>query len=145
MKTSILIAISQWAVKTFNVGESLKEVGTEVLQRCLWNPLKNKISKFFASEQETQEFVERLSTSEALNEKKPQRDVEDLYEELKGEIPTDDLFNTIVTFFVENQSLINQMNLVNKNNGDHMTYYQKAEIIYNNKGVQNITINSTKK
>lgn len=141
MKPSILVAISRWAVKTFNVGESLKEVGTEVLQKCVWTPLKNRIVNFFASEQEAQEFVERLSTTEATNEKKPERDVEDLYEELKGEIPTRDLFNTIVTFFSENQELIKQMNLENNNgSGDSITYYQTAENIYNNKGVQNITI-----
>ena len=141
MKPSILIAISRWAVKTFNVGESLKEVGTEVLQKCVWTPLKNRIVNFFASEQEAQEFVEQLSATEATNEKKPERDVEDLYEELKGEIPTKDLFNTIVTFFSENQELIKQMNLESNNGGgDNITYYQTAENIYNNKGVQNITI-----
>lgn len=141
MKPSILIAISRWAVKTFNVEESLKEVGTEVLQKCVWTPLKNRIVNFFASEQEAQEFVEQLSTTEATNEKKPERDVEDLYEELKGEIPTKALFNTIVTFFSENQELIKQMNLESNNgSGDNITYYQMAENIYNNKGVQNITI-----
>ena len=82
MKPSILIAISRWVAKTFNVGESLKEVGTEVLQKCVWTPLKNKIINFFASEQEAQEFVEQLSATEATNEKKPERDVEDLYEEI---------------------------------------------------------------
>lgn len=143
MKPCILIAISRWAVKTFDVGESLKEVGTEVMQKCVWTPLKNRIIKFFASEEEAQEFVEQLSTTEATNEKKPERDVEDLYEEIKGEIPTKDLFNTIATFFNENQELIKQMNSESNNGGcDNITYYQTAENIYNNKGVQNITIHS---
>ena len=140
MKTSILIAISQWSVKTFGIGESLKKVGTEVLQKCLWHPLKNKIINFFASEQEAQTFVEQLSTIEASNEKKPERDVEDLYEELKGETPPKDLFDAIVVFFNENQELIKQLNLSNNNGSDNITYYQTAENIYNNKGVQNITI-----
>ena len=81
MNPSILIAISQWAVKNFQLGESLKEVGTEVLQKCLWNPLKNKIIKYFNSDREANEFIEQISITEASNIKKPERDVEDLYEE----------------------------------------------------------------
>lgn len=140
MKSSILVAISRWVVKNFNVGESLKEVGTEVLQKCVWTPLKKRIINFFASEQEAQEFVEQLSTIDATNEKKPERDVEDLYEELKGEVPSKELFNTIAAFFCENQELIQHMNMESNSGGDNITYYQTAENIYNNKGVQNITI-----
>ena len=141
MNPSILIAISQWAGKNFQLGESLKEVGTEVLQKCLWNPLKNKIIKYFNSDREANEFIEQISITEASNIKKPERDVEDLYEELKGEIPTIDLFNAIVAFFNENQELIKRTNLNNGIvNNDNIAYYQTAENIYNNKGIQNITI-----
>ena len=67
--------------------------------------------------------------------------MEDLYEELKGEIPTIDLFNAIVAFFNENQELIKRTNLNNGIvNNDNIAYYQTAENIYNNKGIQNITI-----
>lgn len=144
MKPSILIAISQWIVKNFNVEESLKEVGTEVLQKCLWSPLRNRIIKFFPSEEEAQEFVEQLSVTEATNEKKPERDVEDLYEELEGEMSANDLFNTIVIFLRENQELIKQMNSASSSNGYNIMYNQKAQNIYNNTGVQNITVHNEK-
>lgn len=140
MKPSILIAISQWVMKNFRVGESLKEVGTEILQKCLWIPLKNKIINFFSSEKETDEFIEQLITTEAKNVQKPERDVEDLYETIKGETPSKSLFDSIAAFLCENQELIKQMNLASNSSSDTITYFQKAENIYNNKGVQNITI-----
>ena len=68
MKPTILIAISKWAVANLNVEESLKNVGVEVLQKCIWDPLKTRIIKFFSSEEEAQEFIEDISTEIAPNE-----------------------------------------------------------------------------
>ena len=145
MKPTIFIAISKWAVANLNVEESLKNVGVEVLQKCIWDPLKTRIIKFFSSEEEAQEFIEDISTEIAPNEKKPARDVEDLYERIKGTAPQMDLFNEIAAFFSDNQDLIRKINTQsNEKSGDTFTFYQKAENIYQSNGIQNIIINNTK-
>lgn len=142
MKPSVLVAISQWVITESGVGESLKDVGTEVLQKYVWTPLKNKLINFFSSEQDANKFVEQLSTKEASNETDPKRDVEELYKQLRGEIPAEDLFDTVKHFFMENQNLVNQVNSDGDNRkGDNITYHQNANNIVNNKGVQYITFN----
>lgn len=84
MNTTILMAISEWAVKNLKIKESIKNVGTSVLQKCLWTPLENKIIDYFSSKENALQFVERVSTLDAVNIKKPERDVEDIYEDLEG-------------------------------------------------------------
>ena len=97
---------------------------------------------FFTSDEEAQKFVEQLFTTEATNEKKPKRDVEDLYEELKGEIPTDDLFNIMVAFFKDNQDLIKDINTISNNSSGNNIYHQTAEQIINSDKVESITFYS---
>ncbi len=142
MKTNILITISQWVAKNFGLKESLKKISTEVLKEYLCDPLKKKIMTFFTSDEEAQKFVEQLFTTEATNEKKPKRDVEDLYEELKGEIPTDDLFNIMVAFFKDNQDLIKDINTISNNSSGNNIYHQTAEQIINSDKVESITFYS---
>lgn len=144
MGESILIAISKWVVKNFKVSESLKETGTEILQTCLWAPLKEKIVKFFSTEKEAQKFIEKISETGVKNEQKPQRDVEDVYEDVKEQegIPDKELFNTIAGFFRDNQELIKQINATNNNREgkDTNIFDQKADVINNGK-YQTITFN----
>ena len=52
MEETILIAISKWAVKNLNIVGALKNVGTEVLEKIVWTPLKDKIINFFESDKE---------------------------------------------------------------------------------------------
>ena len=95
MNTTILMAISEWAVKNLKIKESIKNVGTSVLQKCLWNPLETRIINYFSAKENAQQFVKQISTSDAVNAKKPERDVEDIYEELEGKEPSKELFNEI--------------------------------------------------
>lgn len=145
MKSTILIAISEWAVKNLNIKESLKNVSISVLQKCLWEPLQNRLIKFFSSEEKAQKFVECISTEEAINERKPQRDIEDTYEELEDKVYSKELFDEIVAFFSENQSLIHQINQDNAEcTENNVTFVkQKATNIYNSVGgKQEIHINN---
>lgn len=107
---TILITLSAWAVKNLGIKEALSEVGTEIIKKCLWTPLKEKIVKFFASDKEAQDFVEKISTQNCVNEHKPERDVEDVYEEMVNQLPDKELFETIANFFRDNQKLIEEAN-----------------------------------
>ncbi len=141
MELSILVAISKWIVKTFKLEESLSEVGTDVLQEHLWNPLKNRIKVFFSDKDETQQFIERLSTETTENKDIPRQEVNDLYKKIKGEYPSDELFDSIVDFFKDNQKLIKKINKLSRQNRVNITYDQKAEKIFNfNGGVQHFSI-----
>ena len=86
--------------------------------------------------------MERVSTSDVVNVKKPERDVEDIYEELEGKEPSKELFNEIVGFLNENQSLIQQINQNdNRNTGTNMYIgSQNAEKIINNNNQGGVTI-----
>lgn len=146
MKETILIAISKWAVKNLNVSESLKNVGVEVLDKILWKPLKNKILGFFDSPKEMDVFVKEISEVEAVNITKPDRDVEDIYEDIKGVPPCKELFNTIAKFFSENQDLLKQINATSNIESSGTTIFnQKAKNIYNAQGTQIITVNKNDK
>ena len=79
----------------------------------MWIPLKEKIVKFFSSDKEAQEFVEKISTQNCINEHKPERDVEDVYEEMKSRLLDKELFEIITNFFKENQKLIEEANRMN--------------------------------
>ena len=142
MNTTILMAISEWAVKNLKIKESIKNVGTSVLQKCLWNPLENRIINYFSAKENAQQFVKQISTSDAVNAKKPERDVEDIYEELEGKEPSKELFNEIIGFLNENQSLIQQINQNNSRSAETNIYIgsQNAEKIINNNNQGGMTI-----
>ncbi len=123
MEATILMAVSKWAVKNFDVAESLTKVSAEILQKCLWNPLKQSVMKFFSSEKETQDFIEQISNRKSINEQKPARDIEDVYEEMKGHAPDKELFEKIARFFADNQELIK-----NANRENHENDYNKISI-----------------
>ena len=113
IEKTILVTLSDWAVRNLGINESLSEVGTEILKKCVWTPLKEKVVKFFSSDKEAQDFVERISTQNCVNEHKPERDIEDVYEEMKSQLPDKELFESITNFFEENQKLIEEANRMN--------------------------------
>ena len=132
MEETILIAISKWAVKNLNIVGALKNVGTEVLEKIVWTPLKDKIISFFESDKETEEFVKEISTKVSNNNSKPYRDVEDVYENMKGELPDKQLFNTIVQFFADNQDLLQKGNLlIDEEKQGEIIVNQNADKIFN--------------
>ena len=132
MEETILIAISKWAVKNLNIVGALKNVGTEVLEKIVWTPLKDKIINFFESDKETEEFVKEISTKVSNNNSKPYRDVEDVYENMKGELPDKQLFNTIVQFFADSQDLLQKGNLlIDEEKQGKIIVNQNADKIFN--------------
>lgn len=132
MEETILIAISKWAVKNLNIVGALKNVGTEVLEKIVWTPLKDKIINFFESDKETEEFIKEISTKVSNNNSKPYRDVEDVYENMKGELPDKQLFNTIVQFFADNQDLLQKGNLlIDEEKQGKIIVNQNADKIFN--------------
>ena len=140
MEMSILVAVSQWLVKNLKIDEALKNTSTEILEKCLWSPLKKKIINYFSSENEAQMFVERISTTKAVNVNKPVRDIEDIYQEQNGIGSYEELFNAIVEFFQENQHCIKQINgyIADDN---RRVQIQNATTIINNEGAQHFTLN----
>lgn len=132
MEETILIAISKWAVNNLNIVGALKNVGTEVLEKIVWTPLKDKIINFFESDKETEEFIKEISTKVSNNNSKPYRDVEDVYENMKGELPDKQLFNTIVQFFADNQDLLQKGNLlIDEEKQGKIIVNQNADKIFN--------------
>lgn len=136
MKNTILMAISTWLVKDLKIGESIKNVGTEVLEKCLWTPLQNRIIGFFTSEGNAEQFVQQISNEESRNQHKPYRDIEDLYEEIEGKQPDDKLFQEITQFLCDNPELIKRINAnTDRDEGSKIVINQRAGIIYNNEGI----------
>lgn len=127
MNETILMAISKWVVKSFPVSESLAEVGKEILQKHIWIPLRQKIANFFSSDEEAEDFVEKISCRSAVNKQKPERDIEDVYEEMKGYVPDRELFKTITDFFVENQNLLKETNQMNNGGWNNNIIIHQAE------------------
>lgn len=125
---TILMAISKWAMKNFSVSESLTRVGKEILQKHIWIPLRQKIAGFFSSDKEAEDFVEKISSRSVVNQQKPERDVEDVYEEMKGCMPDKELFKTVAEFFADHQELLKEINKINNgdwNNHFHIQHVEK--------------------
>ena len=143
MTGTVLMAVSKWAVKNFNIGESLKNVGTDVLDKILWTPLKNKIIGFFDKEEEAVRFIQEVSERKAINESKPVRDIEDIYEEIRGVTPTRELFDSMVKFFNENADIIAQVNSEIKVENRGYTIVQNAgRDIFNIEEIGTVTFHS---
>ena len=130
MVETMLMAVSKWAVDNLGVKESLKDVGTEVLKRTVWRPLKKKIIGFFEDEKQADTFMREISESEAINIRKPYRDIEDVYENIKGVPSEEELFNTIANFFLENSDIIREANLnIEVNNGLRINQVAGRDIV----------------
>lgn len=71
--------------------------------------LKKRIKKFFKSEEDTENYLEKICSTPAKNIKKPDRDVVDSFEELTGEKFNKQLYNEIVTWIKENSGQIEKL------------------------------------
>lgn len=110
METSILMAICSWAVKKLQLGESLQEVGIEVLQKSLWTPLKEKIMGFFGTENDVDHFIESISTQEVENIENPADDIARISEKIDPSVSSEQLYNALLNFFQSNSELIHKIN-----------------------------------
>ncbi|WP_284997455.1 hypothetical protein, partial [Bacillus cereus] len=52
----------------------------------LGQKFKTKFKDYFGSEKNAEEFFNKISSEKAINVKKPKRDIEDIYEEIVGEV-----------------------------------------------------------
>ena len=135
MGESILVAISNIVAEKLGLKEALKKTGEEALKAFVWAPLTEVVKRFFTSEQETKEFVKKISTKEANNIRKPYRDVEDVYEEMSGKESSEELYSAIEDFFKNNQKAVSDANL---QRGQDVTYIG-GTINNNDKGVVNVS------
>ena len=100
--------------------------------------LKNRISKFFRSDEDTELYVKGMCEKVAHNSNKPERDVEDLYEEIANKEYKSELFEHIKEWILENKSVINStINMDSSNNSGFIIGTQNADKIYNIKGDYN--------
>jgi len=71
-----------------------------------FSSLKKRISKFFQKEQDTENYIETLCNTEAINSSKPYRDIEDLYEKISGNPYNEELYNEIKKWIEDNKEQI---------------------------------------
>lgn len=142
MVHTILMAVSKWTVDNLGVMESLKNVGMEVLNKTLWTPLKEKIINFFDTDKEAETFIKKISESKAINVQKPYRDIEDVYENIKGILPPKELFDATATFFLENPDIIKEANSHVKINNSVMISQTAGRDIVNVKKAKILKINN---
>ncbi len=110
MEISVLQAVSTWIANNWTASAIAGGITWDVSKKIILTPMKNAISKFFQTEDETAKFIETISTTEVVNTNKPYRDIEDIYEDVANrEFPTE-LIDIIKKFFIDNKELIDTMN-----------------------------------
>ncbi|MGB5988696.1 MAG: hypothetical protein WBG43_03025 [Marinifilaceae bacterium] len=77
--------------------------------------LKKRITKFFISDEQIENYLKEICEKEAINPHKPERDIEDSYENLTGKDYNNELFNEIKTWIKENEKSISKTNMNFKN------------------------------
>lgn len=83
--------------------------------------MQNKISSYFKDNTQTENFVEALCNTDAINVHKPFRDVEDKYEELTGNTYNTGLADEITKWVKENESQIESVAQVTLTNNTGIT------------------------
>ena len=129
----------------------LSGVGQTVLGRATYDVLKTlgdsfikKMGRFFNSSSEAEKYFETICTKSPVNDKKPYRDVEDLFEEISSQAKDDSSvkeFRTGITeWFKENNEQIRGILIsqaIDKPN-QNITNQQAGRDINNVQGQQNI-------
>ena len=98
--------------------------------------LKEKIGSYFNSEEEVDKFLELTSTTEVVNEKKPFRDIEDIYEIVTKSSYNEGLVNEMKAWVLENKSDLEQVfqTKIETNSGINIGSQRAGRDIYNIKG-----------
>ena len=92
-----------------------------------FSTLKEKISKFFKKEDDVEKYLEAICNTESKNEAKPDRDIEDCFEEITGDKYDSELFNEIKNWVEENEGQISNVSKMEfKNKGGFNIGIQNA-------------------
>lgn len=136
---TILMAISKWAVDNLGVKESLKDIGTEVLERFVFNPLKQKIAVIFRGDNlKADSFLEEISKRQVSDTENLRDEFDNICNGMHMSEYSNDLFNSIASFFENNQEMLRRINVgsaaLNKtiNNNQYANKIVNAETIITN-------------
>ncbi|WP_394903499.1 hypothetical protein [Clostridium butyricum] len=133
---TILQQFSTWISENWAVSAIAGGIFWDTIKGQLLVPFKNKFSKYFNSEKEAEEYLQKISETESINKKKPFRDIEDLYEEVTQKKLPGDFINELREFLINNNDKIE---LMNQEKGDFIGFNQQAGRDINNiKGSQTI-------
>ncbi|MGL5869335.1 hypothetical protein [Clostridium chrysemydis] len=135
-EVTILQQFSTWVAENWAASAIAGGILWDAIKGQLLIPFKNKFSKYFSTDNEAEEYLQKIYETESINKKKPFRDIEDVYEEVtKKELP-DGFINELRDFFIENNDKIE---LLNQGKGDFTGLNQQAGRDINNvKGTQTI-------
>ena len=75
-----------------------------------------------------------------MNEHKPERDIEDVYEEMKGQVPDKELFEALVDFFRDNQKVIEDANRMSANRKTGSISIGRVENFFQTETISTINI-----
>lgn len=136
IESTVLQEFSTWASQSFMVSAIAGGVMWDTIKGQLLVPFKNKFSKYFDSEDEAERYFEKINNDESINKKKPQRDIEDIYEEITDKEIPGSFIHDLNEFLKINKEKIE---LINREQGDFTVTNQHASRDINNvKGSQTI-------
>lgn len=139
---SILQSFSTWVSENWLASAILGGVTWDITKEYLLLPLKNKIGKYFIDDEQVQNYIETVSSTNVINIKKPYRDIEDIYENITNQEVPLDLTDTLKEFFIENKELIEAMNKRLQTNSIFQISNQHATRDINNVNGHQIIINN---
>ena len=100
-----------------------------------FSSLKKKLSKFFIDDEQIEEYLRKICEEKSNNSHKPERDIEDVYENTTNEKYNSEIFEGIKEWVLENQNAINEtINMNFKNESGFNIGTQNAQEIYNIQG-----------
>lgn len=81
----------------------------ETIKKALnFTGLKRRITRFFISDEQIDEYLQEICEKESKNPHKPARDIEDSYENVTGKKYNSELFEEIKTWIKENEGIISK-------------------------------------
>lgn len=103
-----------------------------------FSTLKKKIARFFIDEKQIEEYLQKICETSSINPHKPERDIEDIYENTTKSQYDTQIFEDIKEWVLENKDLINSsINMNFKNESGFNIGIQNAQEIYNIQGDYN--------
>jgi hypothetical protein len=103
-----------------------------------FSSLKEKISRFFVDEEQIEEYLRKICEEKSNNPHKPERDIEDIYENTTNCKYNSEIFEDIKEWVLENKNAINEtINMNFSNESGFNIGVQNALEIYNIQGNYN--------
>lgn len=103
-----------------------------------FSTLKKKLARFFIDEKQVEEYLRKICEESSINSHKPERDIEDIYEETTNSKYNSEIFADIKKWVLENKDKINSsVNMDLKNESGFNIGIQNAQEIYNIQGDYN--------